>query len=288
MSLKLNKHFIKRICYFLLAAVGLLIVFYPNISNAWNDYRTGQLMSEYTAAEMSLEVSEKEKILQAARTYNSKLSGRQVPDTFLEHEHVPDYLYESQLNLLHDGIMGEIEIPCIKIRIPIYHYTDEETLKKGAGHLPGSALPVGGRGTHSVISAHRGLTDKKLFTDLDRLRKGNLFYIHVLGSTLAYEVDHISVVEPRDTGKLAAEQDRDFITLLTCTPYGVNSHRLLVRGTRIGFNPDQYSEEQLHQAPPARTSVIRRLFCVGIGFLIAVLLNRMFGFFSGKFLNKAN
>ena len=139
--------------------------------------------------------------------------------------------------------MGTIEIPVINVTLPIFHYTTEEVLLNNTGHLAGSSVPVGGESTHSVLSAHRGLPSAKLFTDLDRVYEGDIFYLHVLGDTLAYEVDKISVVEPTNTDGLSIITGEDLVTLITCTPYAVNSHRLLVRGHRVPYSAEQYSQE---------------------------------------------
>lgn len=141
-------------------------------------------------------------------------------------------------------MMGTVEIPKINIELPIYHTTDEAVLEQAAGHLEGSSLPIGGESTHAVISAHRGLPSASLFTDLDQLEEGDHFLIHVLDDTLAYEVDKITVVEPEETQDLAVEEGQDLVTLLTCTPYGVNSHRLLVRGHRVPYEPEAIADEQ--------------------------------------------
>lgn len=141
-------------------------------------------------------------------------------------------------------MMGTVEIPKINIELPIYHTTDEDVLERAAGHLEGSSLPVGGESTHAVISAHRGLPSASLFTDLDQLEEGDHFLLHILDDTLAYEVDKISVVEPEETQDLAVEEGEDLVTLLTCTPYGVNSHRLLVRGHRVPYEPEAIADEQ--------------------------------------------
>ena len=148
------------------------------------------------------------------------------------------------LNIAGDEMMGTVEIPKINIELPIYHTTDETVLERAAGHLEGSSLPVGGESTHAVISAHRGLPSASLFTDLDQLEEGDHFLLHVLDDTLAYEVDKISVVEPEETQDLAVEEGEDLVTLLTCTPYGVNSHRLLVRGHRVPYEPEAIADEQ--------------------------------------------
>ena len=154
-----------------------------------------------------------------------------------------DRSYESCLNITGDGIMGMVEIPKIDVELPIYHDTTEEVLKNAAGHLEGSSLPIGGKSTHSVISAHRGLPSAILFTDLDKMKKGNHFMIYVLDDILCYEVDRISIVKPEDTSDLNVEKGRDLMTLLTCTPYGVNTERLLVRGHRVPYK-EAYSSEK--------------------------------------------
>ena len=192
-----------------------------------------------------------------------------MPDAFLDRDGVRDPRYEAILNPLGNGLMGQVEIPCIDITLPIYHYTDEEVLQKGAGHLPGSSVPVGGAGSHAVISAHRGLPSAKMFTDLDRVKIGNVFYIHVLGDTLAYEVDQILTVEPSDTEALSVQEGEDYCTLLTCTPYAVNSHRLLVRGHRIPYEEETYQAETKVVAAPQTSSVVMRALCVLAGLAIA-------------------
>lgn len=259
-----------RILTALAAIIGLLIIFYPNISDAWNTRRSQMLMTSYEETIGQIDDSKKEEILQNAYDYNKTLIGKGVPDIFIKEEREPDPAYESLLNPSGDGVMGSVEIPCIRVKIPIWHYTDEETLQKGAGHLPGSSLPVGGEGSHSVITAHRGLQDKRLFTDLDRVKKGNLFYLRIMDETLAYEVDQILVVEPTETDALSVEEDKDYCTLLTCTPYAVNTQRLLVRGHRVPYTEETYQAETAAIAPPSASSVLIRLLCVLIGLALAV------------------
>ena len=156
----------------------------------------------------------------------------------------PDEIYMSCLNLTGDGMMGIVKIPKIDVKIPIYHTTSEEVLEKAAGHLEGSSLPIGGEDTHAVISAHRGLPSASLFTDLDMLEVGDHFLIYVLDEILCYEVDRILVVEPTETECLGVEEGKDLVTLMTCTPYGVNSHRLMVRGHRVEYEPEIVATEE--------------------------------------------
>ena len=235
------------ICIIFLAGLSLLL--YPFISNQWNTYRQKRLISSYDE-----QVAKKEeageidynKEWSEATAYNEALLPSILPDSFAvaEASEEDDEEYMSSLNLNGDGMMGYVEIPKIDVKVPVYHTTEKEVLEKAAGHLEGSSLPVGGESTHSVISAHRGLPSAKLFTDLDKLEKGDHFLISVLDDTLCYEVDKISVVEPTETDGLEVEEGQDLVTLLTCTPYGVNSQRLLVRGHRVSFE-----EVEMEEAP---------------------------------------
>ena len=218
----------------LLFLIGLSILLYPMVSDAWNRYRDSLLISNYSSSVSSDDNSEKiDSMWKAAQEYNEQIKQESVPDAFSVRDGQTDSTYESLLNLNGDGMMGYVEIPVIDVSIPIYHYTTDESLEKGAGHLFGSSLPVGGKSTHCILSAHRGLPSAKLFTDLNLVEEGDVFYLHVLGKTLAYEVDQILIVEPTDVSTLIIEAGKDLCTLVTCTPYGINSHRLLVRGHRI-------------------------------------------------------
>ena len=234
------------ICIIFLAGLSLLL--YPFVSNQWNNYRQKQLLSGYEQA-----VSEKEAAegidydaeRKKAEDYNEALLPCVLPDSFaLAESSGVDPVYMNTLNIAGDEMMGSVEIPKINIKIPIYHTTEEDVLNKGAGHLEGSSLPVGGANTHAVISAHRGLPSASLFTDLDQLKEGDHFLLHVLDETLCYEVDKISVVKPEDTTALAVEDGQDLVTLLTCTPYGVNTERLLVRGHRVPYVEEEVKEEK--------------------------------------------
>ena len=229
--------------------VGLSLLLYPLVANQWNNYRQSRLISSYdsTVAQKEQEGSiDYEAEWQKARAYNESLLPSILPDSFAvaEASDEPDEEYMACLNIAGDEMMGTVEIPKINIELPIYHTTDEEVLEQAAGHLEGSSLPVGGESTHAVISAHRGLPSASLFTDLDQLEEGDHFLLHILDDTLAYEVDKISVVEPEETQDLAVEEGEDLVTLLTCTPYGVNSHRLLVRGHRVPYEPEAIADEQ--------------------------------------------
>ena len=234
------------ICIIFLAGLSLLL--YPFVANQWNNYRQKQLISNYEQVVSDKEAAEGidyDAEGKKAEEYNEALLPCVLPDSFaLAESSGVDPVYMNTLNIAGDEMMGSVEIPKINIKIPIYHTTEEEVLNKGAGHLEGSSLPVGGANTLAVISAHRGLPSASLFTDLDQLKEGDHFLIHVLNETLCYEVDKISVVKPEDTSALAVEDGQDLVTLLTCTPYGVNTERLLVRGHRVPYVEEEVKEEK--------------------------------------------
>ena len=234
--------------------LGVIALYYPKVADAWNRYVQGRNVGKYVESVNDIDY---EKELRAAQEYNealyqhgtnniteytNKLSGKEEgSDTLKESAEIvnPDKEYESLLSVLDDGMMGYVEIPAIHVNVPVYHYTSEEVLAKGVGHLYGTSLPVGGENTHSVITGHTGLMDALIFTDLDKVQKGEYFEIHVLNETIYYEVDEIRVVLPDELNYLSIEEGEDLVTLVTCTPYGVNSHRLLVRGHRVYEIPKQ-------------------------------------------------
>lgn len=234
------------ICIIFLAGLSLLL--YPFVANQWNNYRQKQLISGYeqvVSEKKAAEGIDYDAERKKAEDYNEALLPCVLPDSFaLAESSGVDPVYMNTLNIAGDEMMGSVEIPKINIKIPIYHTTEEEVLNKGAGHLEGSSLPVGGANTHAVISAHRGLPSASLFTDLDQMKVGDHFLLHVLDETLCYEVDKISVVKPEDTTALAVEDGQDLVTLLTCTPYGVNTERLLVRGHRVPYVEEEVKEEK--------------------------------------------
>jgi sortase A len=195
----------------------------------WNQHRQNRLIDNYNIKVAQLQEEEKSKMIAAAEEYNSTLKGNPWDAS------VDDDTYNSLLDLDGSGIMGYLEIPKIDVRLAIFHDTGEAAPDDGVGHLKGTSLPVGGSSTHCVLSGHRGLPSAKLFTDLDKLENGDLFYIYTMGEALAYEVDQVVVVEPTQVDMLKITPEQDYVTLLTCTPYGVNSHRLLVRGHRTEY-----------------------------------------------------
>ncbi|MCI9188373.1 MAG: class C sortase [Lachnospiraceae bacterium] len=210
--------------------VGLGVMLYPTVSDYWNSFHQTRAIANYDAVVAELDETDYEALFQAAEEYNEKLRGLGAP--FSEHEQLSE-LYYSVLDVAGNGIIGYINIPKINVNLPIYHGTSDSVLNVAAGHLEGSSLPIGGEARHSVLSAHRGLPSAKLFTDLDELEVADIFTITVLNQVLTYEVDQILIVEPTQMEALNVAAGQDYCTLLTCTPYGINSHRMLVRGHRV-------------------------------------------------------
>lgn len=214
----------------LILLIGLSLLLYPTLSDYWNSFHQSRAIASYAEAVAEMNSVDYRKLWNDAVRYNRDLS-KNANHWFLTDEEREEY--ESLLDVSGNGIMGYIEIPSIKVSLPIYHGVDEGILQIAVGHIEGTSLPVGGLGTHCVVSGHRGLPSAKLFTNLDELSEGDIFLMRVLDETLTYEVDQILIVEPEDTSALEFEKGRDLCTLVTCTPYGINSHRLLVRGHRI-------------------------------------------------------
>lgn len=217
----------------LLFFVGVLL--YPTVSDYLSRIHSSKVIQSYEKSIVGLDQETKNKMLQEAQAYNSSLIGKEeLYDPFMSIEKVDKY-YMSLLNSNGDGVMGYIQIPRIDVKLPIYHTTSDKVLQKGVGHLQGTSLPVGGKSTHVALSGHRGLPSSSLFTDLDLLEIGDIFYMEVLGNTSAYKIDQIKIVLPTETKDLEIVDGKDYVTLITCTPYSVNTHRLLVRGTRIDY-----------------------------------------------------
>ena len=225
----MKKH-LSTILLVVVILAGLSLLLYPSFSNYWNERHQSVAIQSYGERVAQLDNSAARQLLDEARAYNATLPGRKNPFVLSDAETA---LYESLLDVTGTGVMGYVEIPSLDCMLPIYHGTDEAVLQIAVGHIPGSSLPVGGTGTHCVLSGHRGLPSAKLFTNLDQLAEGDVFRLHVLDEVLTYEVDQILTVEPQDVAALEIDPEQDFCTLVTCTPYGINSHRLLVRGHRI-------------------------------------------------------
>lgn len=206
------------------------LLLYPTASDYWNSLHQTRAIATYAEAVSEVDDTDYKQMISDAMAYNSRLAESSDRWNMTDEERDE---YESLLDVNGTGIIGYVEIPSINVSLPIYHGTDEAVLEIAIGHIEGSSLPVGGAGTHTVLSGHRGLPSAKLFTDIDELVVGDEFYIRVLDETLTYEVDQIRIVEPDDLSDLAIEEDKDLCTLVTCTPYGINSHRLLVSGHRV-------------------------------------------------------
>lgn len=229
MKKKKSNYFITVILILMLLA-GLSLLLYPSVSDYWNSFHQSQAISQYSEKVKNLDKEMRKKIWEDAQSYNQRMKGQNKDYTLSEEEKAE---YESMLNVDSNGIMGYVEIPKINCSLPIYHGTTASVLQTAIGHLEWSSLPVGGESTHCVLSGHRGLPSAKLFTNLDKLQEGDVFMLRVLDEVLTYEVDQILIVEPQETGALRIEEGKDYCTLVTCTPYGINTHRLLVRGHRI-------------------------------------------------------
>lgn len=238
------------ILFGLMFIAGFLILAYPTIANQWNTYRQQRLISHYSTVLEKMEPQDLSAQWEAAIAYNNTFAQNDIyGDVFgTDDMELEDTEYWKVLNIAGDGVMGYLTIPKIHVELSIYHGTSDEVLETGVGHMNGTKLPIGGEGTHSVLSAHRGLPSAKLFTDIDQLGPGDRFYIHVLDEDLAYEVDQILPMvdkDDRDTlnEALQVEEGEDLVTLFTCTPYGVNTHRLLVRGHRVPYDGELEKSE---------------------------------------------
>lgn len=257
----------KLINIFLILALvaGLSLLLYPTISDYWNSLHTSQAVASYDQAVKSMDEGKYDELLQRAGQYNRDLFLRGSLFALTDEERED---YNSQLDIDGSGVMGYIEIPTIKVSLPIYHGTSDDVLQVAVGHLEWSSLPVGGESTHCVLSGHRGLPSAKLFTNLDQLAEGDLFVIRTLDEVLTYEVDRILIVLPSELQALAAEEGKDLCTLVTCTPYGVNSHRMLVRGHRV----DNQSEAVRLTADAIRIDPLLVAPIAAIPLLLALLL----------------
>ena len=264
----------------LLFAAGVGIFIYPALSNYLAQREQKEVIEEYAQTVEQIDKDKMARQGELAEEYNETLLGDPVHDPFIPGTGyaLPDN-YESVLNVNKDGVMGYLKIPKIKVDLPIYHGTSEEVLEKGAGHVDVTALPIGGVNRHPVISAHRGLPSAELFTRLDELEKGDRFFLHILDKTLAYKVDQVRVIKPEELEQLQTYHDKDYVTLLTCTPYGVNTHRLLVRGERIPYevaeeNGGEAFDDEKNQGMPQWVKEYVVMIIAGI--LLLVFAGRMF------------
>lgn len=249
----------------LILTIGIGLLLYPTVSNWWNEMHQSRAIADYTTAVENLKETDYAALRKEAEQYNADL--RNEESKFVPTDKMSERYFEL-LDIGGNGIMGYIEIPSINVKLPIYHGTDEAVLQIATGHIQGSSVPVGGPSTHAAISGHRGLTSAKLFTQLDKVTEGDMFYIHILNEILAYQVDQINVVLPNEMDLLAIEDNKDFCTLITCTPYGVNSHRLLVRGARTEMPTEETEQIML----PAETTQDEGVSPAVIGAVVLIVL----------------
>ncbi len=248
--------------------IGLSVTLYPFISDYWNSRTQSRAIAAYSDTVSQMDEADYKVMIEEAEQYNKKL--RKLSFPFVDYENLGTY--EDILNINETGIMGYVNIPILGVELPIYHGTDEGILQIAAGHLAGSSFPVGGTSTHAVISAHRGLPSAKLFTDLDELIKGDIFTITVLNQTITYEVNQIRIVLPQEVDELQIVKGKDYCTLMTCTPYGVNSHRLLVRGIRtenVKTSSTAYVPADATQINPTLVSII---LAIPLVFILLIIL----------------
>lgn len=264
----MKKH-ITTILLILLFLVGLGLLLYPTFSNWWNSFHSSKAINAYSDQVANLDEDEYAEILDAAVAFNAS---RLVGGTSFAMTPEQKEVYPKLLNVGGDGVMGYIEIPSINVSLPIYHGTDESILQVAVGHLDWSSLPIGGESTHSVLSGHRGLPSARLFTDLDDLREGDLFMIRVLGELMTYEVDQILIVDPTDTDSLKVGKGKDLCTLVTCTPYGINTHRLLVRGHRVENTPETELVRITANAVPLDPMIVAVIVAVPLMIFAVILL----------------
>ena len=254
--------------------IGLIISLYPLISNIYSRRNQIQVINDYTEDIKEIDTKQIAKELELANAYNRKLNQTIVLTDPFDPSAIDmaDDVYYDILNYTDDGVMAYINIPKIDVNLPIYHGTDSEHMLKGVGHLVGTSFPVGGIDTHAVLSAHSGLSTAELFTNLADLKKDDLFYIHVLDDVLAYEVDKINVVRPNETNDLKIVPGQDYVTLVTCTPYGINSHRLLVRGHRVEYNPDLEKQESKKANNDVWFKEYIKSIVSGIGIIVLIII----------------
>lgn len=265
----------QKIIPILIILFGFALLSYPFISNYMFEKSAGSTIKSYEKQTKTYDQKQKEQAFRKAEEYNKDLikSVVQLTDPFkVKKSNGETLIYNNILNIDHSGVMGYLEIPCISVNLPIYHGTDAEILERGVGHLAASSIPVGGKSTHSVLTGHTGLSSAKLFTDLTEMKKEDLFFIHVLDRTLAYKVDQISVVRPEDTRKLQIVKGKDYVTLVTCTPYGVNDHRLLVRGVRTKYVKKQRSSIRPRNQDSQWMRTYKKAIAIGLMIVTALIL----------------
>ena len=268
---------VKKILVTLFIGASLVMMFYPWISNFVNQHQADITVDNYKKKEKSLSEEQKEEMWKKAQMYNADLAKNQVEltDPFVESKSAikSGLIYNNLLNIDKSGMMCYLEIPCINVNLPVFHGTAASTLERGIGHLEGSSLPVGGKSTHAVLTGHTGLNNAKLFTDLTEVKEGDLFFLHTLGKDLAYRVIEIEVVLPEETQDLLIRRGKDLVTLITCTPYGVNSHRLFVTGIRTKYTPEEKENAKDDRSKDSQwMNAYKKAAIIGLAIALAVII----------------
>lgn len=268
---------VKKILVTLFIGASIVMMFYPWISNFVNQHQADITVDNYKKKEKSLSKEQKEEMWKKAQMYNADLAKNQVEltDPFVESKSAikSGLIYNNLLNIDKSGMMCYLEIPCINVNLPVFHGTAASTLERGIGHLEGSSLPVGGKSTHAVLTGHTGLNNAKLFTDLTEVKEGDLFFLHTLGKDLAYRVIEIEVVLPEETQDLLIRKGKDLVTLITCTPYGVNSHRLFVTGIRTKYTPEEKENAKDDRSKDSQwMNAYKKAAIIGLAIALAVIV----------------
>jgi len=281
----MKKHVINLLTALVILS-GIALMSYPFLVNWYNQFHQGEVIQNYDQEVAKINQAELDEMRAKAQAYNEELLGRvELTDPFEGSiEAAPSELYDSILNIDGNGMIGYVRIPDINVKLPIYHGTSGEVLDKGVGHLAQTSFPIGGVSTHTVLSAHTGSQRSVFFNNLDKLQEGDLFFLEVLGETLAYKVDQIKVVEPPDIDSLTIELEKDYATLVTCTPYGINSHRLLVRGERTDYI-EASDESDISQNIVKSNRFIIMLVCLCllvVGIVIFIIVRKKQNFSNTK------
>lgn len=268
---------VKKIIVTLFIGASLVMMFYPWISNFVNQHQADITVDNYKKKEKSLSEEQKEEMWKKAQMYNADLAKNQVEltDPFVESKSAikSGLIYNNLLNIDKSGMMCYLEIPCINVNLPVFHGTAASTLERGIGHLEGSSLPVGGKSTHAVLTGHTGLNNAKLFTDLTEVKEGDLFFLHTLGKDLAYRVIETEVVLPEETQDLLIRKGKDLVTLITCTPYGVNSHRLFVTGIRTKYTPEEKENAKDDRSKDSQwMNAYKKAAIIGLAISLAMII----------------
>lgn len=268
---------VKKILVTLFIGASLVMMFYPWISNFVNQHQADITVDNYKKKEKSLSEEQKEEMWKKAQMYNADLAKNQVEltDPFVESKSAikSGLIYNNLLNIDKSGMICYLEIPCINVNLPVFHGTAASTLERGIGHLEGSSLPVGSKSTHAVLTGHTGLNNAKLFTDLTEVKEGDLFFLHTLGKDLAYRVIEIEVVLPEETQDLLIRKGKDLVTLITCTPYGVNSHRLFVTGIRTKYTPEEKENAKDDRSKDSQwMNAYKKAAIIGLAIALAVII----------------